>query len=161
MIKQYYQQTALGACILMSLLLLLTLLHTISDWHSDWTLSHQKIKTIALAPIDDLDHLIENLPDQHLFGNNPAINQVGDMPISSLQLRVTGIIKNESDAASKALISIAGSPSKIYHTGERIEGIKIYAITPEAVVLDNNGKLEKLPLPRPALLFKNREPKEP
>jgi hypothetical protein len=83
------------------------------------------------------------------------------VPITSLQLRVTGIIKldNEAtDATSKTLVSIAGAPSKIYKVGDHLPlGVKIYAITPTAVILENSGQLEKLLLPRASLHFRGTD----
>ena len=62
---------------------------------------------------------------------------------------------NRSGPVSKAYISIDGQPSKIYQVGESLpSGVKVYDITPNEVVLENDGNLEKLPLPREQLKFK-------
>jgi len=96
-----------------------------------------------------------------LFGNTYSKN--GDVPISDLELRVTGIVKVENEtvgSASKAYISISGQPSKIFQVGDSLPyGVKVHDISFDAVILENGGHLEKLPLPRETLEFKPREVK--
>jgi hypothetical protein len=62
---------------------------------------------------------------------------------------------------SKAYISISGQPGKIYQIGDNLPyGVKVYDITPDTVILENDGHLEKLPLPREKLLFKRKNIQE-
>ena len=100
--------------------------------------------------------MIASIPDEHLFGK--AFSKSGDVPITNLQLRVTGIVKvqdEENGSYSKAYISISGQPSKIYQVGDSLPyGVKVYAISHDTVILENGGRLEKLPLPREKLVFK-------
>lgn len=125
------------------------------QWHHDWSLSYQ---TSAAKHHETF----ENQPtpvaaDYHLFGQ--SLN--GDVPITSLQFRVTGIVKIEDEqgqTVSKAYISESGQPSKIYQVGDILPyDVKVYAINADAVILENDGKIEKLPLPRQPLEFKPRE----
>ncbi len=94
---------------------------------------------------------------KHLFG----MSATGDMPITNLELRVTGIAREadaQSENVSRAYISIAGGVSKIYQVGDSLpDGVKIYDITSDTVILENSGKLEKLPMPRQKLQFKPRD----
>jgi hypothetical protein len=100
--------------------------------------------------------MINSLPEKHLFGQ--AFSRTDGMPISNLQLRVTGIVKVNTETGkevSKAYISISNQPAKIFEVGDTLPyGVKVYSITPDAVVLENDGHLEKLPLPREKLQFK-------
>lgn len=133
-----------------------TLLYTIWSWYDDWQLAHQSApKNVVVATTDETTNMITAIPEAHLFGQTDS-----DMPITSLQLRVTGIVKtnnDENNGSSKAYISISGQPGKIYHTGDELPyGVKVYEITPDSVILENDGKLEKLPLPRERLEFKPR-----
>lgn len=149
------QRTTLGILAGLALLVLATFCLTIWQWRSDWALSHQNMPAV-LAPSNGMGNVITTLPKNHLFGQSLA----GEMPISSLQLRVTGIAKveNEHGSSSKAYISIADQPSKIYQVGDDLPyGVKIYAITPDTVILTRDGELEKLPLPREKLEFKAHE----
>lgn len=140
-------------------LLLLSMVFFISflcfqQWYADWQLIDQPSRPIApLSKQDNTKILIAHLPSAHLFGQSLA----RDVPITNLQLRVTGIVKSEKEeeALSKAYISISGQPSKIYQLGDRLPyGVRVYAITKNAVILENNRRLEKLPLPRTQLEFK-------
>lgn len=159
--KQYTHQIVMGSNIAMLLLVVVTLMLSIAAWRSDWQLTHQAITPLAMISINQQAALIEELPDLHVFGQPPQA--MSDVPISSLELHVTGIVKSAQDkgAASKAYISISNQPSKIFHIGDTISyGVKLYDITDDAVVLENNGKLEKLSLQRRQLEFKPRPAKE-
>lgn len=132
--------------------------YTLITWYDDWQLSHAPLPTYHLPKQTDKAALIEMLPEQHLFGQ--GLTPMGEMPISNLQLRVMGISKgmNENSATSQALIAIADGASKVYKIGDSLpDGVKIYAIAADAVVLENDGRLEKLPLPRETLVFKPRQ----
>ncbi len=132
--------------------------YTLITWYGDWQLSHAPLPAYPLPKQANKAALIDDLPEQHLFGQ--GLTPMGEMPISNLQLRVMGISKGmgENSATSKALIAIAGGSSKVYRIGDALpDGVKIYAIAADAVVLENEGRLEKLPLPRAALVFKPRQ----
>ncbi|TAK75183.1 MAG: hypothetical protein EPO11_05825 [Gammaproteobacteria bacterium] len=149
------QRAAAGSCVLIALFVGFTFFYALWQWHSDWVLAHQPMTAPVLTTSDATTSLIAAIPDEHLFGAG-----VGEMPISSLQLRVTGIVKMEG-ALSKAYISIAGQSSKIYRTGDSLPyGVTVHDITSDAVILENDGHLEKLPLPREQLAFKMRNAEE-
>lgn len=149
------QRTLLTISLLLAALVSFTFGYDIWQWHDDWQLTH----TMPTIPADDTNkattHLLADLPKEHLFGQSFTD---GNVPISNLQLLVTGInaVENsQDDLTSKAYISIAGQPSKIYAVGDELpDGVKVYAITPNAVILENDGHFEKLPLPRAELQFK-------
>lgn len=135
-------------------------LYASSQWHADWVLTHEPAHSTHLASQDQTAALIDSLPDAHLFGK--SFSGIGDAPISDLQFKVTGIVKvsNGKDGeVSKAYISVDGKPAKIFEVGDSLPyGVSVYAIASDAVILENNGHLEKLPLPRQALEFKPLEP---
>lgn len=150
----------MGSCLALAFLTLSTLGYNLYQWHQDWLLAHDTVVTAPiLATKDDTANLRSSLPNLHLFGN--SANKLGNMPITNLQLSVTGIAKvdtEQSGSVSKAYISIAGQPSKIFQLGDKLPyGVKVYDITPNAVVLENDGHLEKLLLPREGLQFKPKQ----
>jgi hypothetical protein len=152
------QQGALIASASLAGLVLLTLIVGLWQWYDDWQLAHQKMPAAATIQDDVVANMIRTLPKAHLFGENLVD---GNMPITSLQLRVTGIVKatlENSQEVSKAYISMSGQPAKIYQAGDNlVNGVKVYEITDNAVILENDGHLEKLPLPREPLVFKARD----
>lgn len=157
---QLPQQTLLGICGGLATLLAITFMYCAWQWQSDWALAHEEVQpTSALVSIQDSTSLINDIPNEHIFGQAS-----GDVPITSLQLRVTGIVKintEEGGSYSKAYISISGQPSKIYQTGDSLPyGVKVYDITSDTVILENDGRLEKLPMPRQQLEFKPRNTEE-
>lgn len=145
------QHIIVAVCIALALLTSFTFIYVTWQWRDDWLLTQQEAKAAAIPKADETANLIASIPDAHLFGLSLSN---GDVPITNLQLLVTGIVKAE-DGSSKAYISIAGAPSKIYQSGDSLPyGVKVYDITQDTVILENDGRLEKLPLPREKLQFK-------
>lgn len=146
------QRNLAGICLTIACLAVLTLVYGIWQWQGDWKLAHHSIESAPVITTAEAPDLLAAITQQHLFGQTARL---GDMPITNLQLQVTGIVKMDY-AASKAYISMAGQPSKIYRTGDMLPyGVKVYDIQPDAIVLQTDaGQLEKLPLPRTALQFK-------
>jgi hypothetical protein len=134
----------------------MTFIACLSQWRDDWRLTHQTVAS-AEQLTNKTTQMIAAIPGNHIFGKPAG----GKIPISSLELRVTGIVKVENEQGkevSKAYISQAGQAAKIYQVGDKVtEGVKIHSIDADTVILDNGGELEKLPLPREPLEFKPRE----
>lgn len=149
------RHTVLAICASLMLLVGITLSYALWQWHRDWLLAHQETITVSpLATIDETAEMIAAIPSYHLFGQSFSN---GTVPITNLQLRVTGIVKSfhEANGGSKAYISISGQPGKIFQVGDNLPyGVKVYEITPDTVILQNDGRLEKLPLPREKIKFK-------
>ncbi len=156
----FSQRSMMGIGAAIAALICITFFYSAWQWHNDWLLAHQETSTVpAMAKTDEMADMIAAIPDEHLFGK--PFTKTGQMPITNLQLRVTGIVKVDTEqygVFSKAYISIAGQPSKIYQIGDSLPyGVKVYDITPDAVILENEGHLEKLPLPREPLKFKPKK----
>lgn len=155
---QLNQRYLLGGVAALGVIVGVVFIYVMSAWYLDWKLAHQSVKPVVQLDTDANARLIAAIPDQHLFG----VSATGDMPVTNLQLTVTGIAREtdaNSENASKAYISIAGAPSKIFQVGDTLpDGVKIYEITNDTVILENAGQLEKLPLPREKLEFKKRDP---
>ncbi|WP_172622694.1 type II secretion system protein N [Aquicella siphonis] len=154
------QKAALGLCLTVAALTGITFIYSALQWRDDWLLTRgHPTKAPVIVKSTSSSELAAAPPGDHLFGK--SLTKLGDMPITNLQLQVTGIVKVDNSRAgqvSKAYISIAGQPSKIFQVGDKLPyGVKIYEITADAIVLENNGHFEKLPLPRERLQFKPRQ----
>lgn len=156
------RRAMLAICATLIVFVALTLSYTIWQWHKDWLLAHEiPAPPPTVKTINETAEMIAAIPNNHLFGQSFSN---GSVPITNLQLRVIGIVKVENEingSISKAYISISGNPGKIFQVGDRLPyGVKVYEITPHAVILQNDGRLEKLPLPREKLQFKEKVIKE-
>lgn len=163
MILKYTQaQLLMGANAVIVMLAIITLIFNIQQWRADWQLTHTSIAPQTMTMLNQNAALIAEVPTLHVFGK--PLQTASDVPVSSLELRITGIAKNTRPSeqnTSKAYISISNQPSKIFHVGDTISfGVKLYDIIDDAVVVENNGRLEKLPLVRNKLDFKPRPAKE-
>ncbi len=149
------RRLGLGLCIVTGLLLLVTVVDTFSTWQDDFILTRKaRVKAAGHGEItNDINKLIASIPAQHLFGQHPkARSEI--LPITSLQLRLLGVIKANPESRSSVIISERGGPGKVYQIGDSLpSGVRVYAITPDGVILDNSGQLEKLLLERSKLSF--------
>jgi len=154
--SKWQQKLLLITMIVLFIAVFITAVYSIWQWRNDWILAHQSTATPPVFTKSNQDeNIINTLPDRHLFGKS-ASPSLTNVPISSLQLSVTGIIKM-NDGQSKVSISRAGAPSKIYKVGDVVtSGVKIYDITADTIVLENDGRMEKLPMVREKLQFKPR-----
>ncbi len=138
----------------MILAVLLTIIHQITLWQADIRLAHLPAKPTHDVMKNPLSDAIAKLPDKHLFGQAGGAKQSAALPVTSLQLRLLGVIKKNPDKYSHAIISEAGSPGKIYQIGDTLSsGVTVYAVTENSVILENEGRFEKLPLQRTTLPF--------
>lgn len=155
-------QILLLLCCVNTILIISILFYFGSQWREDWLCCHTAPPKAQKPSMNsDTPQLVATITENHLFGH--AIKKVGEVPTTSLQLQVTGIVKllQNGTAHSKAYISIAGQPSKIVQPGDELPyGVKVYDITAHAVIVENNGRLEKILLPREKLKFHPLENKE-
>lgn len=152
------QRLLLGLTAGLAVITAITLIYICRQWYGDFQLAHAPTARLTPSTTNETSALIAQLPDYHLFGKGMA-----GLPITSLQLLVTGIVKidDEHGSYSKAYISISGQPSKIYQVGDELPGgVRVYNISNDTVILENDGELEKLPLPRQPLQFKPRATEE-
>lgn len=138
---------------ILSLLLGTTFIYGLNQWHHDWRIAHQDVPSLGLSDkVATITRVIAQIPQAHLFGRHLAS---GNIPITSLQMRIIGIVHTREKASSKVYISISGQPGKIYHIGDTLpNGVKVHDISSTVVIFDNDGQLEKLMIPRQSLYFK-------
>lgn len=148
------QRLSWGMLTLVSLLFLNTLIKSPLSWYSDNKLGKAKVVAMELPslPTQSSD-LIQQIPAWHLFGN-AAKSDTSVLPITSLQLRLIGIVHAVPENKSSVMISEANQVGKVYLVGDMLPvGVKVDAITEDGVILENAGRLEKLPLQRQPLSF--------
>ena len=79
-----------------------------------------------------------------------------DVKPSGLDLSLVGIVFSRDAKHSMAIISSPEHPAKPYSTGDLVPGgAKIKQITPDGVVLEREGELESLSLPKNELMFES------
>ena len=138
-----------------SLLVIFSLVQIPLSWHHDLSIAREKTTQISATLSEEKTaDLTSQVPHMHLFGTPATPDTV--LPITSLQLKLIGVVHSTPDHLSRVIISEAGQPGKVYRVGESFSGVKVNAITPDGVILDNGGQLEKLPLQRHELEFRGR-----
>src|SRR5476649_809322 len=94
---------------------------------------------------------IQTVVSAHLFGvavADPSTQDPANAPQSSANLLLAGTIATQDPKHGVAIISDAGSASKVYSVGERIGGASLHSVYLDHVILDRAGALETLLLPR-------------
>ena len=127
-------------------------------WHSDYVIAHSlSATTISRASdADNVSKWIAQIPERHVFGKF-GVTQTAGLPVTSLQLRLIGVVKSYPEKYSRVIISEGNQPGKVYQVGDTLSsGVRVYGITDDGVVLDNGGTYEKLPLQRSGLSFQGK-----
>lgn len=136
------------------LLFLTALIKAPLTWYSDSTLTKAEVIVTELPRSVQSSDLIREIPAWHLFGNAAKSTDTSILPITSLQLRLIGIVHAVPESKSSVMISEANQVGKVYLVGDTLPvGVKVDAITEDGVILENAGRLEKLPLQRQPLSF--------
>jgi general secretion pathway protein C len=97
-----------------------------------------------------------SLLGSHLFGEAanapaPVPAAVLDAPETTLSLTLKGILSREGDANGGAIISTNRGEDRAYRVGQTIEGADgatLHSVYADRVLLDRNGRLETLRLPK-------------
>lgn len=96
----------------------------------------------------------ENLVDvvnAHLFGKAALQVDKGPItaPVTRLRLNLNGVFASDDPKLAMAIISDSSGEQKYYRIGDAVPGgARLHAIYPDRVILDRQGKLETLKLPR-------------
>lgn len=145
----------LATAALFAVLALMSLLTLFGGWWSDVRLSSLSGPVDVLQSLSSSSNeLLTVIPQAHLFGYRAP--DAAYIPITSSEMRLTGVTQlgseDDENAFSRAIISVQGGIGKVFQVGDVVqEGVKLTSIQADAVVLDNNGHSERLPLQRATL----------
>ncbi|WP_406827859.1 type II secretion system protein N [Microbulbifer sp. ARAS458-1] len=94
------------------------------------------------------------LPDTPFFGRaqaeaqNQRVVNLENIPVTQLQLVLSGVLGNSSGAQGSALIAEKGKPAQRYYVGDQLPGgAEVYKVAVDHIVLSLDGKMEKLTYP--------------
>jgi general secretion pathway protein C len=100
---------------------------------------------------------VRQIVDAHLFGSNAIAPTVdaAHAPETQLPLALSGIIATAHASQGYAILGEKGKPSHLYYAGASLSDVaqgRLYQVFADHVVLDLNGRLETLRLPRQTML---------
>jgi type II secretory pathway component PulC len=142
--------------VLLTILLCAEIVTSVLQWRDDAMFLTSVSVTHAIPSHDDLLQRVAAIPRQHLFGQDQTVGPTEGLPITSMAIKLTGVIKvsHGQQLRSRAMLSETDQPSKVYEVGDTLSsGVKLYAIHDNEVIFDNGGQLERLPMQRAPLLF--------
>src|SRR6187399_3258265 len=103
-------------------------------------------------PIAELD--IGGLVNSHLFGNAVVQNTNGDganAPPSSMPLVLAGLLATDDPKEGMAIIGESAAAAKVVAVGQQVPGgATLHSVYNDRAVIDRNGALESVLLPRRA-----------
>ena len=99
---------------------------------------------------------VQRIVNAHLFGVPSAESEPqGDIesaPQTQMNLVLAGTLAAEDPRQGIAILGESATSAKVYTVGQTIRsGTKLHAVYPDRVILDRNGRLEALMLPRQSL----------
>jgi general secretion pathway protein C len=110
------------------------------------------IQTDGAAPASDFSVLMNS----RLFGEaaeqpEVPVAPIVDAPDTTLSLTLKGILSKEGDPEGSVIIANSRSEEKTYYVGQTIEGADgttLHSVYADRVLLNRNGRLETLRLPK-------------
>lgn len=143
---------ALGALVVMGLIVCDAVISTLKTWYHDVIFSSSHKSTQQ----DDPKSVLLSLPSAHLFGDHQVVERINRYPVATF-LKLEGVMNATSENASRAIIASQGARGKLYSVGDELaSGQNVYAIVNNEVVLENEGRYEKLMLKRKPLVFQEK-----
>ena len=146
-------RSAISALLLVLLIVLLTeLFWSVASILRTPTLPPASVATVDVATGNGPDYSVQSLLAVPLFGEPPkaAVDEQTiqkDIKRSRLKITVLGVVAGSKD--SGVAILRHGSKTKAYGVGEKIEvagAVKLLAVMPDHIVIENNRKQEKIEL---------------
>lgn len=102
------------------------------------------------APLRSRQLDLAAITNAHLFGAAPLPQQDGaNAPQTSMPLVLTGIIAGNDPQNGLAILGQSAQTAKVFAVGDAVPGgAKLHSVYSDRVVIDRNGQLESLALPR-------------
>jgi general secretion pathway protein C len=106
--------------------------------------------TVRQAPARSRLVDLAAITNAHLFGAAPTLRQDGaNAPQTSMPLVLTGIIAGNDPQNGLAILGQSAQTTKVYAVGDSVPGgAKLHSVYSDRVVIDREGQLESLSLPR-------------
>ncbi|SHE55140.1 Type IV pilus biogenesis [Microbulbifer donghaiensis] len=112
------------------------------------------------------DQRIASLPNTPFFGRAPVKTEkqpevdLTNIPITQLNLVLSGVLDNSSKDKASALVAEKGKPAQRLYVGDTLPGgAELYSVAVDHIILRRNGRMEKLTYPdedgRPSVPLRN------
>lgn len=118
-----------------------------------WGISRHARPAAAPHPMVRAHNLdVAAITGAHLFGAAPAAKQDGaNAPQTNIALVLTGTIAGNDPQNGLAILGPSAQSAKVYAVGDNVPGgAKLHSVYSDRVVIDRDGQLESLALPRQA-----------
>ncbi len=96
---------------------------------------------------------VQDIVAAHLFGEAAPTAADGNAPQTAVQLVLAGVLAVPDPKRGLAIIGPSAAAARLYTVGGAVPGgVKLYSVYPDRVLLDRDGSIESLLLPKkPAL----------
>ena len=122
--------------------------------------------TAPSRPITDKRTLGREIADLHIFGDASKPKTVENKPKpiapvnnTRLNLKLAGVFAYQPQERAMAIISADNKPEDAYRVGDKILGnVTLKSVHADHVIISNNGKDERVPLPENVTPIASRRP---
>jgi type II secretory pathway component PulC len=138
---------------ILGLLIFYSILKSIQFFYNEFQGSNQVINANKKNGIETSDvlsqesqtNIVAAASNLHLFGHSLSTSK--DIPLSALNLKLTGIFFGDTEKDSKASIIYNEQAEKLYGINDTLpNGVVVERIFPNEVIIKYNGELQKLTL---------------
>ena len=142
---------ALLICGVMFCLILILMVRFYSIFSEPIVVESKTVLSTATTKQEDSSKII----DAHIFGTYIPKGLNGqDVKKSLLNLKVIGIMLAKPSKFSQVVIASPNGKQRVYHQGDTLPGgAKIKNIMKSGVLIERNGQLESLMMPKDSLTF--------
>jgi type II secretory pathway component PulC len=103
-----------------------------------------------LPSIQPHQSTLQNIAEWHLFGIPSTSMPDIEVMKTNLPLKLEGVFIAEDNNNSRAIISVAGQPAKLFNVGQTMmANVVLLKVFQNMIYLSNQGKTEKLLIPKP------------
>lgn len=103
--------------------------------------------TPAALPARPID--IATIVNANLFGQSKASADPGNAPATSMALVLTGVVAGDDPQRGVAILGPSATAARVYSIGAAVPGgARLHSVYRDRVLLDRNGVVEALMLPR-------------
>lgn len=155
MFAKQYQSLAIGIGALVLLAVLAEIVYRfVGDFWVDGKPDAQKI-TAPGSPSQQQSVNVQQVIAAHLFGHaRTTVVPTREAPKTRLQLKLLGVMASPDERYARALIAVGSEAGEAYRVGEQIANTdaKLHEINRNLVLLDREGRLERLELIRESII---------
>lgn len=148
-----------GLCFAFLLFILWQIIHGLAVIRSDGVMSARQPEENAVLNLNEIKKLTQENLKKPLFGAYVPVHlSETEIKPSRLNITVVGLILSQDESESKVMIRDQDGQDHLYRQADSLPGgFQIKRITAKGVLVEREGELERLSLPKNELIFERND----